>query len=120
MLKRLLGLIMILIGLSGIAVGWLGGRNAEDVVDAIGITIETNLDLLSQSLDALEDTLILAKVSITDVTTGMDTVQTAADDIATDSEGGVQVAINGLDPLARLGGNDYSELGRSFTVDRPK
>ncbi len=91
MLKRILGLIMIIIGLSGVAVGVIGGRNAGDVVDSIGLTLDMNLELLSESLVAVEDTLILAKASLMDVGTGMGTVQTTADDIGT--------AINETGPL---------------------
>ncbi len=34
-------------------------------------------------------------------------------------DGGVQIDATQLDPLARLGGDDYGALGRTFTVERP-
>ena len=91
MFRRILGLIMVLIGLSGVYVGVIGSRAAGDVVDSVGMGLAVNLDLVSQSLDAVEETLILAKASIADVGTGLDTVETTANDIGT--------AINETKPL---------------------
>ncbi len=39
---------------------------------------------------------------------------------STDEKGRVQIDAAGLAPLARLGGNDYAELGSILTVERPR
>jgi len=44
-----------------------------------------------------------------------------ADEIVTTNEGAVpDISATTLDPLARLGGDDYSGIGPAFTVARPK
>ena len=82
MFKRILGLIMILIGLSGVAVGIIGARGAETAVDNIGSSLETNLDLLSQSLDTVVASLVLAKQTVADVNNGLITVEDTAVDLS--------------------------------------
>jgi flavin reductase (DIM6/NTAB) family NADH-FMN oxidoreductase RutF len=42
------------------------------------------------------------------------------DDIVSADAKGILVDAKKLDPLARLGGNDYGSLGEVFTVDRPE
>lgn len=42
-----------------------------------------------------------------------------ADEFASESDGRLQVQADALDPLARLGGNEYAELGPVFTLPRP-
>ncbi len=43
-----------------------------------------------------------------------------SDDIAREEEGRLQVDAKALDPIARLGGNDYSLLGDIRSIPRPK
>ena len=82
MFKRLLGLLMVLIGLSGVAVGWLSAGAARTAVDNIGSGLDTNLDLLIQSLDTVVDSLLLAKQTVTDVNSSLDTVEGTAVDLS--------------------------------------
>ena len=77
MLGRLLGVVMLLIGLSGIAVsvaGVIGGRQA---VDLVGVGLEEALLLTTDSLATVVDTLVLAKTTVSDVNTTLDTVEVA-------------------------------------------
>lgn len=43
-----------------------------------------------------------------------------ADDIVTQKEDNILIDAMKLDPLARLGGDDYGSLGNVFTIDRPE
>lgn len=43
-----------------------------------------------------------------------------SDDIAVENEGRLQVDAKALDPIARLGGDDYGLLGEVVTIKRPR
>lgn len=82
MFRRLLGVIMLLIAFGGIALGVFGIRLGHQLVDNIAVNLEQTLTLTSQSLDTVSETLVLAKASITDVNTVMETAETTADNLA--------------------------------------
>lgn len=78
MFRRIIGIIMLLLGLVGLAISGAGiyfGRQAID--NAFG-GIDSSLGLTSESLDTAVDSLELAKTTIGDVSTGLDTVEEAA------------------------------------------
>ncbi len=78
MIRRLVGLIIIIIGLSGIALSVIGMRTAPRTIDTIGDSLEANLVLVSESLDTVQETLLLAQSTISEVTGGLDTVESSA------------------------------------------
>lgn len=78
MIRQLVGLIIIIIGLSGIALSVVGIRTAPRTIDTIGDSLEANLVLVSESLDTVQETLLLAQSTITEVTGGLDTVEESA------------------------------------------
>jgi uncharacterized phage infection (PIP) family protein YhgE len=82
MFRRLLGFLMLLIGLSGIWVGVTSGATARAMVDSIGLGLDTNLDLLSQSLTTITDSLILAKQTVSDVNDSLVTIEQTAGDVS--------------------------------------
>lgn len=82
MVRRLLGVVMLLIGLGGIVLAILGARMGHRLVDRIATNFDETLQLTSQSLDTVLETLALAKSSIADVNTVMDTAESTADDLA--------------------------------------
>jgi uncharacterized phage infection (PIP) family protein YhgE len=53
----------------------------RQLVDAIGAGIQSNLQLTSQSLETVEETLLLAKTTISDVNSGLETVETTTTDL---------------------------------------
>jgi ABC-type transporter Mla subunit MlaD len=74
MLKRLIGIIMILVGIGGIAIS-VGGLTAGlQAVDRIGLALEESLRLTAESLDAINETLQLTKSSTAQVSVTIDTV----------------------------------------------
>lgn len=78
MFRRSIGLIIIIIGLSGIILSLLGMRVAPRVIDTFGESLEGNLLLASESLDTVQETLLLARATVAEVTTGLDTVEESA------------------------------------------
>jgi methyl-accepting chemotaxis protein len=82
MFRRFLGFLMVLIGLSGVWVGVISAASARNVVDSIGTGLDTNLDLLSQSLDTIGESLTLAKQTVSDMNEGLVTIEQTADNIS--------------------------------------
>lgn len=82
MVRRLLGVVMLLIGVGGIVLAFFGARMGHRLVDSIAANFDQTLELTSQSLDTVSETLALAKSSITDVNTVMTTAETTADNLA--------------------------------------
>ena len=82
MVQRLLGVVMLLIGVGGIVLAILGARMGHRLVDSIAANFDQTLELTSQSLDTVAETLALAKTSITDVNAVMETAETTADNLA--------------------------------------
>jgi hypothetical protein len=78
MIRRLVGLIIIIIGLGGIALSVIGLRTAPRTIDTIGDSLEANLVLVSESLDTVQETLLLAQSTVSEVTGGLDTVESSA------------------------------------------
>ena len=82
MFRRFLGLLMLLIAVGGIFLAVFGARLGYGLVDRIAANFDQTLQLTSQSLDTVSETLLLAKSSIADVNTVMETAETTADDLA--------------------------------------
>ena len=82
MVRRLLGVVMLVIGVGGIVLAIIGARLGHSLVDRIATNFDQTLQLTSQSLDTVSETLALAKSSITDVNTVMETAESTADDLA--------------------------------------
>jgi methyl-accepting chemotaxis protein len=76
--RRILGAVMLLIGILGFALSMVAATNAYRLVDNIGSGLETSLVMASQNLDTAKETLLLAKMTIGQVNEGLDTVGDAA------------------------------------------
>lgn len=81
MFRRLLGLLLLLIGITGVVLSVAGIIVGRQLVDTIGAGIRNNLQLTLQSLDTVEETLLLAKQTIGDVSVGLDTVEATTTDL---------------------------------------
>lgn len=86
MIRRILGIILIGIGLSGMALGVMGARVSRDALDGLSEGTKAGLTLALDSLDTVSDSLALARQTIADVKTSLETVQTTADDVAVSLE----------------------------------
>ncbi|RMG89043.1 MAG: hypothetical protein D6706_22025 [Chloroflexi bacterium] len=82
MIRRFLGVVMILIGLLGVVASLAGMVMGRQAVDVVGSALQENLALTSESLDAVLATLTLARETIDDVNQGMETVGNTATDLA--------------------------------------
>ncbi|MCI0581037.1 MAG: hypothetical protein L0332_20330 [Chloroflexi bacterium] len=78
MLRRVLGIVMLLIGISGVALSVVGVIIGRQVVGDIGQGLETSLSLTSQSLDTVNDSLALTKTTVGQVKDGLETVEETA------------------------------------------
>jgi hypothetical protein len=78
MIRRLVGLVIIIIGLGGIFLSVIGLKAAPRIIDTIGDSLEANLVLVSESLDTVQETLLLAQSTVSEVTGGLDTVEASA------------------------------------------
>jgi methyl-accepting chemotaxis protein len=82
MFKKILGLLMLLIAVGGVGLAVFGARFGHRLVDQVAANFDQTLQLTSQSLDTVSETLVLAKSSIVDVNTVMETAESTADDLA--------------------------------------
>ena len=82
MFRRFLGMLMLLIAVGGIGLSLFGIRLGHGLIDSIAANFDQTLQLTSQSLDTVSETLLLAKSSIADVNNVMETAETTADDLA--------------------------------------
>lgn len=81
-MKRILGLVMVLIGISGLGVSFFGARLGHEVVDSIASNLDSTLLLVTQSMENVSATLILAKSTVGDVNVAMTTVEETTDNLA--------------------------------------
>ena len=82
MFRKLIGFLLLLIGVVGVALSIAGIYFSDQIVSAMGDGLDSTLKLTADSLVTVEDTLSLAKITIGDVNAGLDTVGVTADDLA--------------------------------------
>ena len=82
MIRRILGFIMLFIGLSGLVLSIGGALVTRRMVDNVGQGLDQSLRLVSESLDTVLDTLALTKTTVGQVNGSMTTVETTATDLA--------------------------------------
>jgi hypothetical protein len=90
-IRRIIGLILVLIGIGGVGLSIAGIIVGRDIVDGISDNVLGNLELTTEGLTAVEDTLILAKEALSDVNDGLDTVERTAVNVS--------IAISDTQPL---------------------
>ncbi len=82
MFRKIIAVLLLLIGLLGLALSVSGALMGRRVLDEIGTSLETALSRTVDSLDTASDTLILTKSTFDQVTTGLETVGNTADNVA--------------------------------------
>lgn len=82
MFRKLIGFLLLLIGLVGVALSIAGVYFSDQLVAALGGGLDSTLKLTADSLVTVEDTLELAQTTVGDVNAGLDTVGVTADDLA--------------------------------------
>ena len=82
MLRRLLGVVLLLMGIGGIVLA-VGARSmTHQLLDSVSVEVDNGLRLTSESLDNVNATLLVAKDTIEDVNLTMGTVQTMTTNLA--------------------------------------
>ncbi len=82
MFRKLIGFLLLLIGVVGVALSIAGIYFSNQIVSAMGGGLDSTLKLTADSLSTVEDTLTLAQTTVGDVNAGLDTVGITADDLA--------------------------------------
>jgi uncharacterized phage infection (PIP) family protein YhgE len=81
MLRRIIGLIMLLIGILGIVLSVMITRSVRQMMDNIGRGIDETLVRTSETLDTFSETLALTKTTVGQVETSLVTVEETADNL---------------------------------------
>mgnify|MGYP000025740096 CR=1 FL=1 len=81
-IRRLFGIILIAIGLSGMVIGVIGARVGRSTLDTLALSAEGGLTLAVDSLDTVGESPVLARQTIADVNTSLQTVQTPSAHVA--------------------------------------
>ncbi len=102
MIRRAIGLVLILIGLSGLVICYLGARAGRDMVGTISSTAEDILDKASTSLTTVEESLEQSRQTIGGITETITAVQTTTNNLASTVDDTQPM----LDELALLVGQD--------------
>ena len=80
-MRRILGAVILLVALVGVGVGAVGAMYGHLVVDGLGSSLDTSLDLASQSLRTATETLLLTKTTAGQLSEGLDTIGSSALDV---------------------------------------
>ncbi len=102
MIRRILGFIFLLIGIAGIVLGVSGNRLGRQVLDNLATAVSDALLLTSQSLDTVQQTLLLTKDTISVAGSSLDTVEMAANNLGD----AIVEAQPVLDEIAQIASDD--------------
>lgn len=75
MIRRILGLVMFVLGLLTLAVGIVGAIYSGQVIDTVGAGLDETLTLTQDSLKTVADTLRLTQTSVSDIGTAVGTLE---------------------------------------------
>lgn len=92
-MRRTLGVLMLLIGVSGILFSIAGIIAGQRLIDEVAASLEANLNLTLDSLDTIHESLQLTKATVAEMNEGLTTVETTADNVA--------LTLNDTRPLMR-------------------
>lgn len=80
-LRRIFGLIMLLIGILGVVLSVIITNSVRQMMDNLGQGLDRTLVRATESLDTVSDTLSLTKTTVGQVQDSLDTVETTADNL---------------------------------------
>lgn len=81
-MKRILGLIIVLVGIIGLVISIAGTMISFRFVDSLGAGVIDTLQLTAESLVTVEETLMLTKTTIGQMNDGLETVVVTADNVS--------------------------------------
>lgn len=76
--RKIIGVLFLVVGISGLALSIAGTFISRQIIDDLGDAAGNALMLTGESLETINDTLILTKQTLGDVSSGLDTVGVAA------------------------------------------
>lgn len=81
-MQRLLGIIMLVIGLAGIVLSIAGAIVGRELIADIGQSLDDNLRLTLESLQTVNESLILTKTTVGQIGDALETMEVTADNVA--------------------------------------
>lgn len=87
MARRIFGVFLILLGISGILLAFMGGNAAKQTVTDLGTGMASSIDLVIESLDTVLDSLVLTQAALVDVEAALARVEETAVNVSTTLEG---------------------------------
>lgn len=102
MIRRAIGLILILVGLSGLALCYLGVQAGRELIDDVALSAEGVVETASATLTTVEDSLEHSRQTIGSITETIDLVQATAVNLASTVDDTEPM----LDELTMLVGQD--------------
>lgn len=83
MYKRVLGIVILLVGVLGLFISVGGTIVSRTVIDELGASLETTLTLASDSLEAVDDTLHLTQTTVEQAGASLETLAETAVNVST-------------------------------------
>lgn len=83
MLKRLLGFLILLVGLGGLVLSGGGLVFGRQAIDQVAVNLENSLQTTADSLDTVINSLVLAQTTLADVGTTLGTASDTTETVAT-------------------------------------
>ncbi len=74
MFKKILGVVMLLVAVIGLAISAFGIVTSRELFEDIALRLDNTLSLAADSLDTVTDTLILTKTTVSQVESSLETV----------------------------------------------
>jgi hypothetical protein len=115
-MRRVLGLIMLVIGLVGVVLSIAGARSGRRLVADMGAALDSNLQLTVQSLETINESLMLTKATVRQLGDSLDTMEVTAGNVATLLEETQPL----LQQISRITSNDMAEGLETFRARLPE
>lgn len=82
-MRRFLGIIMLVIGLAGVALSITGAIVGRRLIGDMGDNLDANLRLTVESVETINNSLLLTRQTVGQIGAGLDTMEVTAETVAT-------------------------------------
>jgi methyl-accepting chemotaxis protein len=114
-MRRLLGIVMLVIGLAGVVLSIAGANAGRRLIADMGTTLDSNLQLTVQSLETVNSTLVLTKATVRQLSQSLDTMETTASNVGTSLSDTQPM----LEQIAEITSSDLAEGLETFEASLP-
>jgi ABC-type transporter Mla subunit MlaD len=83
MIRRAIGIILILVGLMGLAICYVGVKSGQIAVDSLADSLDSALESASETLDTIEETIEQSRQTVDSINATVEQVQTTTEDLST-------------------------------------